>query len=67
MLGNLGRRRGKRLQRGDVIIAVDSARRIRNTSEFYAYIMKEKRRGSKLALTVLRGGERIRVEVPVVQ
>jgi len=50
-----------------MIVGVDEKDSLATASEFLAYILREKAPGSRLELSVLRRGKRIRVVVPVVQ
>jgi hypothetical protein len=61
------RRNTKRLLKDDVIVGVDEKDSLATASEFLAYILREKAPGSRLELSVLRRGKRIRVVVPVVR
>jgi len=53
---------GKRkLQRGDLIVEIDGKRGM-DRSTLLAYLMRDKRLGSKVKLNVVRGGKRIKIE-----
>jgi S1-C subfamily serine protease len=66
VLGNL-RKKDKVLFAGDIITAVDDRDTLDNCSEFFAYIMQDKLPGSTLRLSVLRDGQPLRFELPVVE
>ena len=51
-------------QKDDLIVEVDG-RRFATFSRFLAYVAQEKKRGDKLAVTVLRAGKETRLEMPV--
>ena len=53
------------LQPGDVIVRVDDESNLKNHSELLAYLIQKKKSGETLDLSVLRGSQRKRIQVPL--
>ena len=53
------------VRKGDVIVAVDGKRDFMNLGAFTAYVYRQKSPGDTVELTLLRGEEERRVEIPV--
>jgi hypothetical protein len=55
----------KLLRDGDILVELDGQSKRLSESEILAYLVQKKKSGDKLSMTVLRGGQRIPVELPV--
>lgn len=53
------------IRRDDVIVAIDGKDRYMSEGDLLAYIAQEKMRGDEVAFTLLRGGEKVDVTMPV--
>lgn len=52
-------------KKGDIIVEFDRKNRYMRETDLLAYVLKEKKRGDQLPVTVLRGTERLNLELPI--
>jgi S1-C subfamily serine protease len=53
------------LKNEDIVVEIDGRTDIPTHSELLAFLVQQKASGDKLSLTVLRGGERKQIDVPL--
>jgi serine protease Do len=52
-------------RKGDIVVTVDGDNKRRTNIEFIAYAVQKKRPGDRIAITVLRGGKRLQLKLPM--